>query len=57
MKIFTTNQNKSERVVRCILSLFLLLAPFVFEDSNYALVIGTVGAILLFNAVVGTCYI
>jgi len=57
MKIFAINQNKSERVARCIVSLFLLPAPFVFEDSTYALVIGTVGAVLLFNAVVGTCYI
>jgi hypothetical protein len=57
MQVFTTNQNKSERVARCIVTLFALPAPFVFEDSTYALVLGTVGAILLFNAVVGTYYI
>jgi hypothetical protein len=57
MNLFTTNQNKSERIARFIISLFLLPAPFFLESSNYAIILGAVGAILLFNALIGTCMI
>ena len=33
MKIFIKNQNKSERVARPIISLFLILSPFFLEKS------------------------
>ena len=57
MKIFKTNQNKSERVVRLIVSLFLLTTPFIIGSSTYSMILSTVGGILLFNSIVGTCYI
>ena len=57
MNLFTTNQNKSERIARFIISLFLIPAPFVLESSNYAILLGVVGAILLFNGLTGTCMI
>jgi len=57
MEFFKTNQNNSERVTRFIISLFLLPAPIVFGISNYAIVLCSVGGILLFNSIVGTCFI
>ena len=55
--MFSTNQNKSERIVRFIISLFLLPAPIILESSNYSLVLATIGTILLFNALSGACMI
>ncbi len=55
--MFSTNQNKSERIARFIISLFLLPAPFLLESSNYSLILATIGAILLFNALSGACMI
>lgn len=57
MKLFRTNQNKSERIARLIISLFLLPSFVVLEPSWYSTLLGTVGVILLFNAIVGTCFI
>ena len=57
MKLFITNQNRSERIVRFIVSLFLLPAPFVLECTTYSMILGILGGILLFNSIVGTCYI
>ena len=57
MSLFTTNQNKSERIARLIISLFLLPAPFSLDYSNYGFLLGAVGIVLLFNALVGTCMI
>lgn len=57
MEFFKTNQNNSERVTRFIISLFLLPAPIVFGISNYSIILFGVGGILLFNYIVGTCFI
>ena len=57
MDFFKTNQNNSERVTRFIISLFLLPAPIFFGISNYSIVLCGVGGILLFNSIVGTCFI
>ena len=68
MKIFLKNQNKSERVARLIISLFLIPSPFVLEKSpnEYELLMDLtpfsfaqfiVGVILLFNAFSGMCVI
>ncbi len=57
MKLFLTNQNKAERIIRLIISLFLLPSFFIPEPSWYSTLVGSVGAILLFNALVGTCFI
>ena len=57
MEFFKTNQNNSERVTRLIISLFLLPAPIIFGISNYGIVLCGVGGILLFNSIVGTCFI
>jgi len=57
MEFFKTNQNNSERVTRLIISLFLLPAPIIFGISNYAIFLCCVGGILLFNSIVGTCFI
>jgi hypothetical protein len=52
-----TNQNKSERITRFIIALFLLPAPIMYGYSVFAIVQGSVGAILLFNAISGICAI
>ena len=52
-----TNQNKSERITRFIIALFLLPAPIIFGYSELAIVQALVGAILLFNAISGICVI
>tara|TARA_B100001287_G_C22659636_1_gene519646 strand:- start:470 stop:688 length:219 start_codon:yes stop_codon:yes gene_type:complete len=52
-----TNQNKSERITRFIIALFLLPAPLIFGNSEFAIVQASVGAILLFNAISGICVI
>lgn len=57
MKLFTTNQNKSERVLRFILSVFLIPAPIVYEFDPFSIVQCVVGGILLFNAISGMCVI
>lgn len=53
--MFETNQNKPERILRILISLVLLPAPFVLEQSFYTLGIAAVGGILLFNGLSGTC--
>lgn len=57
MKIFKTNQNKAERILRLIVSFFLIPAPLILGMELYSLILCSVGIILLFNAVVGTCMI
>ena len=57
MSLLTSNQNKSERVARLIISLFLIPTPFILECSTYAIVLGVLGGVLFFNAVVGICMI
>ena len=49
MKLFTTNQNNPERVLRFILSLILIPAPIVYEYDPYSIVLAIVGGILLFQ--------
>ena len=55
MELFKTNQNKAERILRFIVSLFLIPAPII--QSTYTFIICGVGAILLFNAISGSCMI
>lgn len=55
--MFITNQNKTERIVRFIISLFLLPTPLILGQSNYSIVLCLLGGILLFNSIVGTCMI
>ena len=57
MKLFITNQNNPERVLRFILSLFLIPAPIVYEYNPFSIVQSVVGGILLFNAISGICII
>tara|TARA_B100001250_G_scaffold17070_1_gene14853 strand:- start:1802 stop:2008 length:207 start_codon:yes stop_codon:yes gene_type:complete len=57
MKIFLTNQNKSERFARFIISIFLLPAPLIYNYSSFSLVQFLIGAILVFNAFSGMCVI
>ena len=57
MKFFTTNQNKSERVLRLILSIFLMPAPIIYEYNLFSIAQAIVGGILLFNAISGMCVI
>ncbi len=57
MKIFLTNQNKSERVARFIISIFLLPAPIIYNYSSFSLAQFLVGSILIFNAFSGMCLI
>ena len=57
MDLLKTNQNKSERILRLIVSLFLLPAPMLFGQSLYTLVLCSIGGILLFNALSGACMI
>ena len=55
--MFITNQNKTERIVRFIISLFLLPTPLIIGQSNYSIVLCVLGGVLLFNSIVGTCMI
>ena len=57
MKILYTNQNKNERILRLIISLFLLPAPYLIGFNLYSNILLFVGCILMFNAIFGTCYI
>ena len=57
MKFIVTNQNKAERVVRFIVSIFLLPAPFIYQNNPFAIAQSVVGIILLFNAFSGMCVI
>ena len=50
-----TNQNKAERILRILIALILLPAPFVLAQGIYTYILTAVGAILLFNGVSGAC--
>ena len=54
--MFETNQNKPERILRFLIALVLLPAPFVLAQSPYTLLAAGVGGVLMFNALSGTCY-
>ena len=53
--MFETNQNNAERILRILIALILLPAPFVLDQGVYTYVLAAVGAILLFNGVSGAC--
>ena len=53
--MFETNQNKPERILRFLVALVLLPAPFLLEQNAYTFIAAGVGGILLFNALSGTC--
>ena len=53
--MFETNQNNAERILRILISLVLLPAPFVLDQGVYTYVLTGIGAILLFNGVSGAC--
>ena len=57
MKFFTINQNNSERIVRFIVSIFLLPSPLIFQNNLFSIIQALVGGILLFNAISGMCVI
>ena len=57
MDLLKTNQNKAERFLRLIVSLFLLPAPMLLGSSLYTLILCSIGGILLFNALSGACMI
>ena len=57
MKFIVTNQNKAERLVILIVSIFLLPAPFIYQNNPFAIIQSIIGAILLFNAFSGMCII
>ena len=57
MSIFKTNQNKAERILRLLISLFLIPTPFFLGTASlYSILICIIGFILLFNSISGTCY-
>ena len=53
--MFETNQNTPERVLRFLIAVVLLPAPFLLEQNAYTIAVAAVGGILLFNALTGTC--
>ena len=55
--MFKTNQNKSEKIVRLIILLFIIATPFIFSVSNYSLILSVLVGTLLFNFISGTCVI
>ena len=57
MKIFLKNQNKSERLTRLIVSLFLIPSSLVYDIDYFSIAQSIVGGVLLFNAVSGMCVI
>ena len=57
MKIIVNNQNKTERISRFIISIFLLPAPIIYGCTIFSIMQMIVGGILLFNAISGMCAI
>ena len=57
MNFFLINQNKSERITRLIISVFLLPAPIVYGCNEFSIVQAVVGGVLAFNALSGMCVI
>ena len=57
MKLFEKNHNKSEKVLRVIITFFLVQASIVFGPTLYSSIVPTVEIILFFNAITGTCII
>ena len=56
LKMFETNQNTPERVLRFLVSVVLLPAPFVISGNEpYTFTAAAIGGILLFNALSGVC--
>ena len=55
--MFETNQNMAERVLRALIAVVLLPAPFIVDQNAYTLAISVIGGILMFNALTGTCMI
>ena len=53
--MFETNQNKPERILRFLIAVLLLPAPFLIGQTVYTLAMAGVGSILLFNALSGAC--
>jgi len=53
--MFETNQNTPERILRILISLVLLPAPFLLGQNTYSIGIAAIGGILLFNGLTGTC--
>ena len=53
--MFAVNQNKPERILRFILAVLMLPAPFLMGAEAYSVTIASVGGVLLFNAVSGAC--
>ena len=53
--MFETNQNKPERILRFLVALVLLPAPFIVGQGPYSLIAAGVGGVLMFNAISGTC--
>ena len=52
-----TNQNKAERILRLLISLFLIPTPFFLGTASlYSILLCIIGFILLFNSISGTCY-
>ena len=51
------NQNKEERVIRFIVPVFILPAPFIYQNNPFAITQSLIGGILLFNAFSGMCVI
>ena len=53
--MFETNQNKPERILRSLIALLLLPAPFVVGQNAYTVAVAVLGGILLFNGLSGSC--
>ena len=53
MKFIVTNQNKAERLVRLVVSIFLLPAPFIYQNNPFAIIQSIISGILLFKAFSG----
>lgn len=59
-KILVTNQGNTDRIIRFVISVVLILAFFFMPSSvnNSIALVGLVTAgVLLFNAISGNCYI
>ena len=57
MKMLKKNQNNAERVLRFIIATFLMPAPLILGFTPYSIILVSIGSILLFNSLVGTCMI
>ena len=55
-KLFVTNQSNTERIIRAVIALILIIAGYFIGSPLFEVGLMLAG-VLIFNAVSGNCYI